>query len=107
MKEKIVDVSAQIICLKESTFKENHIQEKIKIFENKNQYTAILFDTFYLDDFIKQLNKLSDKHIAVYVFAYDKNFTKEEFSTLSSNIDFTVEPIPEKLLETYQEIFNF
>lgn len=107
LKEKIVEASTQIICLKESTFKENNIQEKIKIYESSNQYTAILFDTFYLKEFTKVLNTLTDKKVAVYVFAYDKNFSKEEFQNLSQAVEYTVEPIPEKLLETYQEIFNF
>jgi len=107
LKEKIVEASTQILCLKESTFKEKDIQEKIKIFENNHQYTAILFDTFYLKEFTEVLNKLTDKKVAVYVFAYDKNFSKEEFHNLSQAVEYTVEPIPEKLLETYQEIFNF
>jgi adenine-specific DNA-methyltransferase len=107
LKEKIVEASTQILCLKESTFKEHQIQEKIKIYESSNQYTAILFDTFYLKEFTEVLNKLTDKKVSVYVFAYDKNFSKEEFHNLSQAVEYTVEPIPEKLLETYQEIFNF
>ncbi len=107
LKEKVVEASTQILCLKESTFKEHKTLEKIKIYESSSQYTAILFDTFYLKEFTEVLNSLKDKHVSVYVFAYDKNFSKEEFSSLSQFIDYTVEPIPEKLLETYQEIFNF
>ena len=107
LKEKIVEASTQILCLKEATFKQKDIQEKIKIFESSNQYTAILFDTFYLKEFTEVLNKLTDKKVSVYVFAYDKNFSKEEFHNLSQAVEYTVEPIPEKLLETYQEIFNF
>ncbi len=107
LKEKMVEASTQILCLKESTFDEHSNEKKIKVFQNKTQYTAILFDTFYLDEFTKTLNTLTDKKVSVYVFAYDKYFTKEEFSNLSESINYTIEPIPEKLLETYQEIFNF
>jgi adenine-specific DNA-methyltransferase len=107
LKEKIVDASTQILCLKESTFKENYNQGKIKIFENKCKYTAILFDTFYLEDFTKILNKYTDKNISIYVFTYDKDFSKEDLQEISPNLNYSVEPIPEKLLETYQEIFNF
>lgn len=107
LKEKIVEASTEIICLKENTFAEKDIQNNIKVFENTKKYTAILFDTFYLDHFIKIMKKLTDKHISIYVFSYDKDFSKEEFGELSETIDFSVEPIPEKLLETYQDIFNF
>lgn len=107
LKEKIVAASTEIICLKENTFTEKNIQRNIKIFENSKKYTAILFDTFYLEDFIKTIKKITDKHISVYVFSYDKDFSKEEFGELSNTLDFTVEAIPEKLLETYQDIFNF
>ena len=107
LKEKIVEASTQILCLKESTFKKHQIQEKIKIYENSNQYTAILFDTFYFKEFTEMLNTLTDKKVSIYVFTYDKNFSKEEFHNLSHSVEYTVEPIPEKLLETYQEIFNF
>ena len=107
LKEKIVEASTQILCLKEGTFNENAERDKIKIFENNNSYTAILFDTFYLSEFKELLNTLSDKPVSVYVFAYDKNFSKEELVDLDSSINYSVEAIPEKLLETYQEIFNF
>lgn len=107
LKEKIVEASTQILCLKEGTFNQKAKQDKIKIFENKDRYTAILFDTFYLSEFKELLNTLSDKPVSIYVFAYDKNFSKEEFIDLDSSINYSVEPIPEKLLETYQEIFNF
>ena len=107
LKQKIVDASTEILCLKESTFIENKIQDNITVFENKHQYTAILFDTFFLKDFIEVLKKLNDRKVSVYVFSYDKDFSKEEFGNLSDKIDFSVEPIPEKLLETYRDIFNF
>ena len=74
MRRKIKNMSK-----KTNQNKENDCPFLIKIFENSDQYTAILFDTFYLDEFKKLLNTLTDKPISVYVFAYDKNFSKEEF----------------------------
>lgn len=108
LKHKIVDGSTEILCLKEGTFdsfSDSYKKNRIKIFQNSNRYTAILFDLFYFDEFIEQLKKLKDKTVSVYVFSYTKDFSKEEFGNLG--IRFTLEPIPEKILETYKKIFNF
>ena len=107
LKQKIVDASTQILCLKEGTFKEKHEEEKIKVFEDSERYTAILFDTFYLSEFKELLNTLGDRHVAVYVFSYEKDFSQEEFGELDGRISYSIEPIPEKILETYKKIFNF
>lgn len=108
LKEKTVEASTEILCLKENTFNkvsDDYKKYKIKIFENKNKYTAILFDLFYFDEFVKELKKLKDKNVSIYVFSYTKDFSASEFGDL--DIDFTVEAIPEKVLETYKKIFNF
>jgi adenine-specific DNA-methyltransferase len=108
LKEKVVETSTEILCLKENTFskvKDSYNKNQIKIFENNDKYTAILFDLFYFDEFIEELKKLKDKPVAVYVFSYTKDFSKKEFADLE--IDFSVEAIPEKVLETYKKIFNF
>ena len=108
LRNKMVGSSTEILCLKENTFnlkKDQYKEINTKIFENSNKYTAILFDLFYFDDFVEELKKLTDKPVSVYVFSYTKDFSKEEFGDL--NIDFTIEAIPEKVLETYKKIFNF
>ena len=108
LRNKMVDSSTEILCLKENTFNlvsDNYKKIKTKIFNNSDKYTAILFDLFYFDGFVKELKKLKDKPVSVYVFSYTKDFSIEEFGNL--DIDFTVEAIPEKVLETYQKIFNF
>jgi adenine-specific DNA-methyltransferase len=108
LKHKIVDGSTEILCLKEGSFDliaDSYKKNRIKIFQSQNRYTAILFDLFYFEDFIEQLKKLKDKPVSVYVFSYTKDFSKEEFGDLG--IKFTIEPIPEKILETYKKIFNF
>jgi len=108
LKQKMVNASTEILCLKENTFSmvsDSYKKNRIKIFQNSDKYTAILFDLFYLDNFIEELKKLKDKPVAIYVFSYTKEFSKEEFRDL--DIKFTIEPIPEKILETYKKIFNF
>lgn len=108
LKHKIVEGSTEIICLRENTFDlvvDSYKKNRIKIFQNQNRYTTILFDLFYFDDFVERLKKLKDKPVSVYVFSYTKDFSKEEFGDLG--IKFTIEPIPEKILETYKKIFNF
>ena len=66
----------------------------------------MLFDLFYFDNFIEELKKLKDKKIVIYIFSYGRDFSLEEFEELDEKINFSVEAIPEKLLETYQKIFN-
>ena len=108
LKHKIVEGSTEILCLKEESFDlvlDSNKKNRIKIFQNQSRYTAILFDLFYFEEFIEQLKKLKDKPVSVYVFSYTKDFSKEEFGDLG--IKFTIEPIPEKILETYKKIFNF
>lgn len=108
LKHKIVEGSTEILCLKEGTFNlvsDSYKKNRAKIFQNKDKYTAILFDLFYFEDFVEQLKKLTDKPVSVYVFSYTKDFSKKEFGDL--DIKFTIEPIPEKILETYKKIFNF
>lgn len=108
LKRKIVEASTEVLCLKENTFdlvKDLYKGEKIKIYQNKNKYTAILFDLFYLDEFIERLKELKDKHISIYVFSYTKEFDRDEIGHLSSS--YSIEPIPENILETYKKIFNF
>ena len=108
LKHKIVEGSTEILCLKEGSFYpvlDNYKKNRIKVFQSQNRYTAILFDLFYFEDFIEQLKKLKDKPVSVYVFSYTKDFSKKEFGDLG--IKFTIEAIPEKILETYKTIFNF
>lgn len=108
LKHKIVEGSTEILCLKESSFdlvSDSYKKNRTKVFQSQNRYTAILFDLFYFEDFVEQLKKLKDKPVSVYVFSYTKDFSKEEFGDLG--IKFTIEPIPEKILETYKKIFDF
>lgn len=108
LKHKIVEGSTEILCLKEGSFNlviDSYKKNRIKVFQSQNRYTAILFDLFYFEDFVEQLKKLKDKPVSVYVFSYTKDFSKEEFGDLG--IKFTIEPIPEKILETYKKIFDF
>lgn len=108
LKRKIVGASTEVLCLKENTFdlvKDLYKDEKIKIYQNNKKYTAILFDLFYLDEFIERLKELKDKHISIYVFSYTKEFDRDEIGDL--NTSYSIEPIPENILETYKKIFNF
>lgn len=108
LKHKIIEGSTGIICAKENTFdllRDIYKDRKIKIFQSRNGYTAILFDLFYFEYFIDELRKLTDKPVSIYVFSYTKEFSKEEFGDL--NIKYTIEPIPENILEIYKKIYNF
>jgi hypothetical protein len=76
LRKRMVDRCSELLCLKENiwescaiplpwgevrrglTSEENKINSKIKIFKTKNKYLAILYDMFYLEDFIESLNKI-------------------------------------------------
>ncbi|MBT4937098.1 hypothetical protein HON22_04215, partial [Candidatus Peregrinibacteria bacterium] len=105
LRHRMVKHSTEILCIKESTYESVHESDHIKIYQNTNKYTAILFDLFYLKDFKEELKKLTDKPVVIYVFSLDRHFPTIEFEDLS--IQYSIEPIPEPILETYKKIFDF
>lgn len=99
----LVQRSTEMICIKEDTFDEVLNKKYIKIFKNKNQYTAILFHLDYFDDFKKELRKLN-KPIHIYVFSLTNDTYENDFKDLRQKFDLC--PIPESILEVYRKIFK-
>lgn len=109
LKQKFVQGCTDIICLKENSFRlvdDSYKTEKLKIYHSDKNYVAILFDLFYFDEFLEKIKNLTDKKVHIYIFSYTKNFSREEFYSVAEYINFSVEPIPEKILETYKKIFR-
>ena len=99
----LVQRSTEMICIKEDTFDEVLNKKYIKIFRNKNQYTAILFHLDYFDDFKKELRRLN-KLIHIYVFSLTNDTYENDFKDLKQKFDLC--PIPESILEVYRKIFK-
>lgn len=102
-KYSLVQRSTEMICIKEDTFEKVLDKKYIKIFKNKNQYTALLFHLDYFDDFKKALHKL-DKPIHIYVFSLTSDTYNEDFTDLKQKYDLC--PIPESILEVYRKVFG-
>ncbi|CAI2189202.1 20091_t:CDS:2 [Funneliformis geosporum] len=108
LKDKMVQGSTEILCLKENTFElvlDNYEKNRIKVFQNSTKYSAILFDLFYFEAFVEQLRDLKDKPVSVYVFSYAKEFSKEEFEGL--DIKFTQKAVDNLYQKAEEFLKNF
>lgn len=102
-KYKLVNRSTEMICLREDTFDKVLDKKYIKIFENKDQYTAILFHLEDFGEFKKELHKLG-KPIHIYVFSLTNDTYEDDFKDIKQKFDLC--PIPESILEVYRKIFK-
>jgi len=102
-KYELVNRSTEMICLREDTFDEVLDKKYVKIFENQDQYTAILFHLDQFEQFKKELQKL-DKKIHIYVFSLTNDTYDDDFKDLKQKHDLC--PIPESILEVYRKIFK-
>lgn len=102
-KEKLTKQSVEMLCLRESTFDFVLEDGPIKIFENKEKYTAILFDQLAIPK-LKEIIKDYDKPVQVYIFSLgDDNFA-DEFEDMKDTV--TVKSIPAAILRVYRRIFK-
>ncbi|MBM4056235.1 MAG: site-specific DNA-methyltransferase [Planctomycetes bacterium] len=111
-KKLLTDKSVEMLCIRENTFEEvlnksvpaGFNQGKaFRIFKNKEQYLAILFDEMQIDAFKKEVGKLK-LHVSVYVFSLEGDDFREEFEDLKNKI--TLCSIPEAILKVYRRIFR-
>lgn len=113
LRKRMVDRCSELLCLKENiwdavtlspTKERAGVRSKIKIFERKDKYLAILYDMFYLSEFIENLNNLDEnKKVSIYAFSHYK-IDEEDFENLKMN--FEIEEIPDPILEVYDTIFG-
>lgn len=102
-KYSLVNRSTEMICLKEDTFEKVLDKDYIKIFQNNDQYTAILFHLEYFKEFKSELEKL-DKPIHIYIFSLTNDTYDDDFKDIKQKFDLC--PIPESILEVYRKIFK-
>ena len=106
LRDSFINKCDDLLCIKENTFTKVNFWEEIpelKIFKNKNNFTVILYDIFYLKKLITLLKLMEDKKINLYIFSQSKNIYEEELEDFT-NITFA--NIPNEILETYKKIFG-
>jgi adenine-specific DNA-methyltransferase len=102
-KEKLTQQSVEMLCLRENTFDPVVEEETIKIFQNKEKYTAILFDQLKIPK-LKNIIRDYDKHVHVYIFSLGDDDFADEFSDMKEKV--TVKSIPAAILRVYRRIFK-
>ena len=102
-KERLTRRSVEMLCLREGTFDFVSETDLWKIFENKDHYTAILFDQLAIPG-LKEILKTLDKPVSVYVFSLEDDDFGREFTDLEGKI--TSCTIPEAILRIYRRIYQ-
>jgi adenine-specific DNA-methyltransferase len=92
-----------MLCIKEGAFDEVKDNKKFKIFKNNKVYLGIIFDEEYIEDFVKEAEKIDNK-IHVYVFSHDESVPTSEFRKIKNKV--TLCPIPETILKVYRKVFK-
>jgi adenine-specific DNA-methyltransferase len=108
LKIEITKQCTEMLCLKEGIFNLKTATKDYKIFEQNdrqnNFYMAVFYDfaNASLDDLKKQMNALKGEKI-LYCFTL---LEKLETMNFKGWKDIKLEPIPQKILELYLEIFK-
>lgn len=105
-KRELVNRSTELLCMAENTF-ENVVKRNSKsefaIFKNAVKQTAIIYDEESIEKCVNKLNEMkSSLETVVYVFSYDHTYDAEDFENFE--IEFSVKPIPEAILNIYRKI---
>jgi len=104
LKIDLTQKATEMLCVKENIYNLEKEGEDYKIFSSnkKDRFLCIYYN--FIDDsfneFLEELKKLNGKKI-IYMFAIDNKVDKSLFSELD---DFTIEPIPQKILDVYNQL---
>lgn len=102
-KKKLTKQSVEMLCLRENTFDLVCETDDIKIFQNREKCTGILFDQLRISEF-KEKIKDFNKPISVYIFSLSDDDFAEEFFDMQDRVK--VCSIPEAILRVYRRIFK-
>lgn len=102
-KRKLVDKCTEMLCIKETAFDKVKDGKKWKVFKNKDYHLGIIFDDEYIEDFVKEAEKISGK-FNVYVFSHDDSVPTKEFKSIKNRV--TLCAIPETILKVYRKVFK-
>ncbi|WP_025209406.1 hypothetical protein [Hippea sp. KM1] len=104
VKIDLTQKATEMLCVKENIYNLEKEEEDYKIFSSnkKDRFLCIYYN--FIDDsfseFLEELKKLNGKKI-IYMFAIDNKVDKSLFSELEN---FTIEPIPQKILDVYNQL---
>ncbi len=101
----LVDRCTDMIRIRENTFESVIDDEKFKLFEGDDHYSAIIFDPQKISEFIKKIeDNDKTKPVSVYIFSYSNYAYDEDIP--ETELDYVTCPIPESILEVYKRIFE-
>jgi len=113
LRYSFINMCDDLLCIKENTFcaiplplgeARWGLTSYLKLFKNKNKYTAILYDIHHFED-LRKLLEILDWKISVYIFSLSKDIFEEELEYLGNKIE--IANIPDDILQTYKKIFEF
>jgi len=104
LKIEITKQCTEMLCLKEGIFNLKTTTKDYKIFEQNDRFMAVFYDfaNASLDELKKQMNALKGEKI-LYCFTL---LEKLETINFKGWKDIRLEPIPQKILDLYLEIFK-
>jgi adenine-specific DNA-methyltransferase len=102
-KRKLVNESADMLCIKESTFELVIDKGDFKVFKGLDKYLGILFYEDAIMEYKKAIKNING-HFNTYVFSLGDDTHEKEFKDIKSKV--TLCAIPEVILKVYREIFK-
>jgi len=106
LKIKITLKCTEMLCIKEGVYKETFDSENYRIFDNGKKVLAVYYslDREKLETLKSELKNLQGEKI-LYCFTLDPlGLDKNDFSDWD---DVKLEPIPQKILDIYEEIYEY
>jgi len=106
LKIRMTKECTEMLCLREGIFDEIKTTEDYRIFQKGNKVLAAYYslDRKALSELKKELGKIEGEKI-LYCFTLDPlGLNKKDFSGWK---DVTVEPIPQKILDVYKQIYEY
>lgn len=94
-----------MIRVREEAYRYLIDEEKLKLLTSDNHNTAIIFDPHNIAESFRQIEELdSEKPLNAYIFSYSSYTYDEDIP--ETNLQYTLCPIPENILEVYRRIFR-
>ena len=106
MRVSLTSKCTEMLCVKENIFNLKTEDPDYKIFSsNKNDKFLCVYYNFLeesFEEFLKEIKKLNGQKI-IYMFSIDGKVDKSLFSGIT---DFTLEEVPQKIMEVYRQIIK-
>jgi len=106
VKIDLTQKATEMLCVKENIYNLEKISEDYKIFSSnkKDKFLCIYYNFIdeSFNEFLKELKNLNGKKI-IYMFDIDNKIDRSLFSELKN---FSIEPIPQKILDVYNQLIK-